>query len=92
MAILISCNLGDSTAVLGPCAAGEGTAESAERDAVAKAIASRIETLDEAFLVTLQGFVQAAEAEGDAAVAGAPVPAVSHCRVCGCIKVAIRRQ
>ena len=53
-------------------AVGEGTAESAERDAVAKAIAARIETLDEAFLVTLQGFVQAADAEGDAAVAGGP--------------------
>ncbi len=37
---------------------------------MAKAIAARIETLDEAFLVTLQGFVQAAAAEGDAAVAG----------------------
>ena len=37
---------------------------------MAKAIAARIETLDEAFLVTLQGFVQAAEAEGDATVAG----------------------
>ena len=31
---------------------------------MAKAIAARIETLDEAFLVTLQGFVQAAEADG----------------------------
>ena len=51
-------------------APGEGAAESAEREAVAKAIAARIETLDEAFLVTLQGFVQAAEAEGDSAVAG----------------------
>ena len=58
---------------------------------MAKAIASRIETLDEAFLVTLQGFVQAADAEGDAAVAGAIPnpdpdpnlePAESDLRVC----------
>ena len=48
---------------------------------MAKAIAARIETLDEAFLVTLQGFVQAADAEGDAAVAGALCAADWRCRL-----------
>ena len=46
---------------------------------MAKAIAARIETLDEAFLVTLQGFVQAADAEGDAAVAGTLLEADRRC-------------
>lgn len=41
-----------------------------EKEAIRKAVASRIDTLDEAFLVTLMGFVQASEAEGDSGMAG----------------------
>ena len=46
-----------------------------EKEAIRKAVASRIDTLDEAFLVTLMGFVQASEAEGDTGMAGEPQPA-----------------
>ncbi len=42
-----------------------------EREAVRKAVQSRIHTLDEAFLMTLGGFVRAAAQEGDAAMHGA---------------------
>ena len=41
-----------------------------EASAIRKAVASRIDILDEAFLVTLMGFVQASEAEGASGMSG----------------------
>lgn len=48
------------------------SAAGVEKEAIRAAVASRIDTLDEAFLITLMGFVQASEAEGDAGMAGPP--------------------
>lgn len=42
----------------------------AEADAVRKTVASRIHILDEAFLMTLGGFVRAAAEEGDSGIHG----------------------
>ena len=50
----------------------ESELQQAEARAVRKAVSSRMHTLDEAFLMTLGGFVRAAGEAGDKAIHGAP--------------------
>lgn len=46
--------------------------EITEAEAINKAVASRMEQLDEAFLVALAAYISAAEEQGDASLAGIP--------------------
>ena len=46
------------------------TPEVTETEAINKAVARRMEELDEAFLVALGAYIGAAEQQGDAALAG----------------------
>lgn len=63
--------------------------EITEAEAINKAVASRMEQLDEAFLVALAAYISAAEEQGDASLAGipkicstsAPVLGGDHCSV-----------
>lgn len=50
----------------------ESELQQAEAKAVRKAVSSRMHTLDEAFLMTLGGFVRAAGEAGDKAIHGVP--------------------
>lgn len=48
-----------------------------ETEAIQKAVASRMEKLDESFLVALGAYISAAEEQGDKALAG-KIPATSN--------------
>ena len=65
-------------------------AEIPEAEAIKNAVASRMEQLDEAFLVALAAYISAAEEQGDAALAGTPKIGNIACSKTKCFCIARR--